>query len=116
MKKKLQKLLIAVAAILLGVIFVNTNQAPNTVAKAGCPNCMCVNAPDCLPVVVTRKGLPFVWRNNLQNDEYVREPYKTEYATSTNYAVMVADFIIGSGAILFSAVAITKVKHAYHRH
>lgn len=91
--------------------FMHTRQV--VVKKAGCPLCLCMNAPTCADVIVEHRGLPFVNKQHLLYEEYVEEPYLSMYKEKTSVLGFVGNTAIalfGSAFILSSARKYMRVR------
>lgn len=72
------------------------------VIEAKCPNCACLNAPECLDLVYRSKGFPFTTYIDAMGDGLVQGSYRDSWRTSglllNSFMSFVATFVIALGA------------------
>lgn len=65
---------------------------------AGCEQCLCMDAPTCVPVMGEGKGYPYRSYEKIIDYEYLQEPYKSEINGVIRWRGVVANSLAGLAA------------------
>jgi hypothetical protein len=104
-----------VLGFLISLALIMIPRGMQIIVPAECADCLCVNAPECVPIEAEVRGFPYYAFHGKVTNEYAQKEYLTKFALMP--AGLIKDVIIGMlASFLLAAPFALRISRENSRH